>query len=838
MNPIFCKSRLLAAVALFAVGAISPGLAEPVIDVPGWTNHRFGEEVGLLGNRFILFTPEDYDPARRYRVVLHSHGAGGNPESDAAAFLNAFSARGIDDAILMFPHQTASVGEWRYSHPDLPATQDILGHMERVRRDFNVYEKFFFSGFSLGGQFVKSFGMFLSDELIAVAAGGSGGGVNLPNGDYFWQNVLANDLNGSPFNQSGWAVYHPYATLTPPATYKDLPWLIYFGAGETAVRIGGAQRFYDALIAEGADARLFIEEGVGHSISPAMRNQVIDLYIEKVQRENEPPVPAASISRQSGLTVQFDASASTDADGAIVRYEWVFGDGERVPGDIATHPGLRAHSAIATHTFHAPGTYLVRLRVTDNANDMSRLFRALTINNEDFIVSTPPVTHDITVGTTFATEYEFRQSDFASAVEVGGGRSLEKIRITSLPIKGTLRLNGVPVEIEQEVTVAQIPFLAYRSPANDGEDFFEYNAHDGLSWSPFDTSRVTIDIEAAPPSELFTEINPTSGANYGTGTLSVGTLYFTNEQSEISQVPPELDGAPIIRPSSIPDRTSTAAVALTFRITQDATLYVAYDPRPPATSTPPNWLADHWTVETFAVPLRSWFDFRLYRGEFPANSVIELGGNRAAGWSGNNSMYFVIGIPEGAALPTLTEANVEIGEGATAAFTRDFFEERFVPGAGPALSHVLIQRVPFHGRLLLDGAELTAGAQIAPPDLDLLVYEPFAGYTGFDNFVWNANDGEGAAEQPVKVHFTITPSAATGLPILTITRSGESGPRLQWPGRADRRYTLRQGADLGAPASWEVLEVIEGIDGPMERSIALPAEAPDRRFWRIEIEPK
>jgi PKD repeat protein len=836
MLSIHSQSRLLAAAALFALGAISPAIAQPVIDVPGWTYHRYGEEIGLLGNRFILYTPEDYDPAKRYRVILQSHGAGGNPESNVADFLNAFSARGIDDVILMFPHQTSSVGEWRYSHPDLPATQDILAHMQRVRRDFNVYEKFFFTGFSLGGQFVKSFGMFISDELIAVAPGGSGGGVNLPTGEYYWQNVLAMDPNGSPFNQSSWAVYHPFATLTPPASYKDVPWLIYYGASETATRIGGGQRFYDALVADGADVRLFVEDGVGHSISAAMRNQIIDLYVDKVQTSNEPPVPAATITRSSGLTVQFDATASTDADGSIVRYEWVFGDGQRALGDIATHPGLRAHTAIATHTFSAPGTYIVRLRVTDNDNDMGTLFRAVTISDDDFVVSTPPVTHDVAVGTAFATEYEFTVDDFADATVIMGGRSLEKIRITSLPIKGTLRLNGVPVEVGQEVTAAQIPFLAYRSPANDGEDFFGYNAHDGLSWSPFETSRVNIDIEAAPPSELFTEINPTSGANYGTGTLSVGTLYFTNEQSEISQVPPELEGAPIIRPSSIPDRTSTAAVALTFRITQAATIYVAYDPRPHATSTPPNWLANHWTVETFDVPLRSWFDFRLYRRDFPANSVIELGGNRAAGWSGNNSMYFVIGIPEGSAAPTLTAANVEIEAGTPAAFTRAFFEERFAPGAGAALSQLRIVRTPFHGRLLLDGVELVAGAHIAPPDLDQLVYEPLAGYAGFDNFVWNASDGESEAEQPVKVHLTVTPSSVPVVPMLTITRPDASGVRLQWPGRADLRYTLRQGADLENPAAWEIVEVIEGVDGPMERSLALPTEAPARTFWRMEIE--
>ncbi len=122
---------------------------------------------------------------------------------------------------------------------------------------------------------------------------------------------------------------------------------------------------------------MFIEEGVGHSVTAAMRDEIIDLYVDKVQRTNEPPVAEADITRVSGLTAQFEATPSTDPYGDIVRYEWVFGDGERSLGDIATHPGVRAHTAVATHIFSAPGAYNVRLRVTDdnNAKKTAPLFR-------------------------------------------------------------------------------------------------------------------------------------------------------------------------------------------------------------------------------------------------------------------------------------------------------------------------------------------------------------------------------------------------------------------------------------------------------------------------------
>ena len=72
---------------------------------------------------------------------------------------------------------------------------------------------------------------------------------------------------------------------------------------------------------------------------------------------NPPPQAIITARPTSGwppLTVQLDASASFDPEGdELVRYEWDFGDGTRGEGP------RRAH------TFREPGTFIVRLRVTD-----------------------------------------------------------------------------------------------------------------------------------------------------------------------------------------------------------------------------------------------------------------------------------------------------------------------------------------------------------------------------------------------------------------------------------------------------------------------------------------
>ena len=73
--------------------------------------------------------------------------------------------------------------------------------------------------------------------------------------------------------------------------------------------------------------------------------------------DNQPPAAVASATPNSGsapLVAQFTGSNSTDSDGAIVSYSWVFGD-----GGSSTAPDPQ-------HTYNALGTYSASLTVTDN----------------------------------------------------------------------------------------------------------------------------------------------------------------------------------------------------------------------------------------------------------------------------------------------------------------------------------------------------------------------------------------------------------------------------------------------------------------------------------------
>ncbi len=82
---------------------------------------------------------------------------------------------------------------------------------------------------------------------------------------------------------------------------------------------------------------------------------------ELTVRVNAPPVAVAGADRALavGEAVEFDGSASRDEDGAIRLYRWEFGDGTGTVRYLST--------ATVTHVYRAPGTYTVRLDVTDDS---------------------------------------------------------------------------------------------------------------------------------------------------------------------------------------------------------------------------------------------------------------------------------------------------------------------------------------------------------------------------------------------------------------------------------------------------------------------------------------
>jgi len=75
---------------------------------------------------------------------------------------------------------------------------------------------------------------------------------------------------------------------------------------------------------------------------------------------------------QAGQLVSFDASASSDPDGTVAKYEWDLDGNGSFEANTGTTPA-------ATTTLTSPGSYEIKLRVTDNAGNSSQTSRTVTV---------------------------------------------------------------------------------------------------------------------------------------------------------------------------------------------------------------------------------------------------------------------------------------------------------------------------------------------------------------------------------------------------------------------------------------------------------------------------
>jgi PKD repeat protein len=181
--------------------------------------------------------------------------------------------------------------------------------------------------------------------------------------------------SGTGMNNGAW--HHVVGTVGPNGQYLYVDGNLV-GSSTTVVKGGRYWGYWkiggDATWAGNQNFTGDIDEVAiyGTVLSPAVIAQHNQLG-RGAAPANLPPA-ASFTATPSGMTGQFNASASSDSDGTIVAYEWTFGDG-------ATGTGVTANRTYAT-----AGTYTVGLTVRDDDGATSSTTRTVTVT------STPPPT--------------------------------------------------------------------------------------------------------------------------------------------------------------------------------------------------------------------------------------------------------------------------------------------------------------------------------------------------------------------------------------------------------------------------------------------------------------
>ena len=179
-------------------------------------------------------------------------------------------------------------------------------------------------------------------------------------------------INANMKAYAAWALWAKIAAhmdgSTPPATYTITATQ---GTGGSVTPSG------NITVTEGQNQSFTITQNSGYSISDVLvdgvsQGNISSYTFNNVTSDhtiaasfaivNQMPISvilANPASGQTPLTVNFDASTSSDADGSITGYSWDF-DGNGTEDSTAV---------TASHTYTVAGTYIVLLTVTDNDGD-------------------------------------------------------------------------------------------------------------------------------------------------------------------------------------------------------------------------------------------------------------------------------------------------------------------------------------------------------------------------------------------------------------------------------------------------------------------------------------
>ena len=348
-----------------------------------------------------------------------------------------------------------------------------------------------------------------------------------------------------------------------------------------------------------------------------------------------------------------------------------------------------------------------------------------------------PVVANMNITGTEDTAVPFTATDFTSKfTDVDG--TLAKVQIITLPpaAQGLLKLNGVDVTANQEISAADLGFIAFVPTANfNGNVSFSYNGSDGVDYAA-SPANVIIAIAAVDDKPVVAVIGKT-GAEDVTLTFSASdfTSQFTDADGEaltkvlIETLPPVSQG--ILKLNGV-----TVSVNQEIPLTNLGLL--TFEPA-----------ANYSGPVTF---------------KWNGSGGIEYA------VTANNVNIFLISVND---LPVLSPINKTTQEDLPITFTLSDFTSNYSDPEGDPLSKLLFSSLPptAQGILLLNGSLVTAGQEIQAADLPNLVFVPGHNFNGNTSFKWNANDGTGYAT-PTNVNITVTP--VNDPPVVTsISKSGD-----------------------------------------------------------------
>ena len=214
--------------------------------------------------------------------------------------------------------------------------------------------------------------------------------------------------------------------------------------------------------------------------------------------------PVASFTTAcTGVACNFNGSASSDPDGTITSYAWVFGDGTTGSG------------ATVSHTYAAGGAYVVTLTVADNGGSTATQTHSVTVN-------TPPVASFTTACTGIACNFNGSASSDSDgtitsyAWNLGDGTVVSGPTVSHTYATGGSYLVTLTVTDNSGATGVQSKSLTVLQPLMHVGDLDGAVTNQGKTW----TATVTITVDDSNYGPVANATVSGSWSNGGTGSCT------------------------------------------------------------------------------------------------------------------------------------------------------------------------------------------------------------------------------------------------------------------------------------------------------------------------------
>ncbi|WPP49752.1 tandem-95 repeat protein [Catalinimonas niigatensis] len=415
-----------------------------------------------------------------------------------------------------------------------------------------------------------------------------------------------------------------------------------------------------------------------------------------------------------------------DDDGVIDASEILSNTDEVSKADLDASRLKYLPAANGNGAAYASFNFIVNDGTADAASFSTITFNITAINNA-------PTADNESVTTDEDTGYTFTAGDFSAHYGDIENDAFDGIRITGLPTAGSLKLAGVDIVLNDEISLSDF---------TNGDLVFTPAANQhGAPYATF-TFQVKDDGDAFSTDYTLT-VNVTA---VGDAPISADHTISTDEDMAYTFANPDFSF------SDVSDVDNFASVIISSLPAQ-GTLYY-------------NGVAVSQmdvTSET-AFADRTLFSFTA---EENANGTAYTSfGFKVLDDAGDVSVLHTITVDVNAVndAPTLSMVNKPAAQAKVTNFSAADFTDQFSDVEGDVLTKIQIVSLPDDGTLQLNGVDVVLNDEIAIADLSNLTFTPHAVFTGTTTFGWKAFDGTAYSVSAAQVSMNVVPQQS---PVLT-----------------------------------------------------------------------